>query len=266
MFRLTFNSVFFTFCLPVMASPPLRVAPNPTASPASQWVAGGNACGPAALLTAMRFGNPQWQRASQAIPGRTDREVIFAIIRERGMRPSAHLIGRPRWSPSGVNVLDLCDMGNELARGHFLPQLKHDVFFAVAGESQSELLRRVHRRLEGSLSKGMPPVVNLRRYSLRREGGGAPQWIALQAHFVTITAVPMTLPQGSRSFAVKYMDPWGGVAHTGTVMIPESGLLATSPGKSPCVEANFPRALVGKNEVRAGEPTALAMAAMIGIW
>lgn len=266
MFRLTLNSVFLTLCLPVMASPPLRVAPNPTASPANQLVAAGNACGPAALLTAMRFGSPPWQRAAQAIPGRSDREVIFTIIRERGMRPSAHSNGHPRWTPGGVNVLDLCDIGNEIARGHFLPPLRHDVFFVTAGESQAALLRRVHRRLEGSLVKGMPPVVNLRRYSLRRQRGKAPQWIAVQAHFVTITAVPVTLPNESGSFPVTYIDPWGGVTCAGTVLIPDNGFMATTPGKSPCLEADFPRALVGKNAVPAGEPTAIAMAAIIGCW
>jgi hypothetical protein len=110
-----------------MAATPLREAPNLQATPANQLVVAGNACGPTALLNAFRFASPAWQRASAAIAGSTDKELIYTIIRESGMRPSASIKGRPRWSKNGVNLVDLCDIGNELTRGHFLPLMRQEV-------------------------------------------------------------------------------------------------------------------------------------------
>ncbi len=40
-----------------MAAPPLREAANLTAVPVNQLTVAGNACGPAALLSAFRFGD-----------------------------------------------------------------------------------------------------------------------------------------------------------------------------------------------------------------
>ena len=45
------------------------VAANPEFKPLNQLRVSGNACGPAALLNAFRFGNTDWQRASNAITG-----------------------------------------------------------------------------------------------------------------------------------------------------------------------------------------------------
>jgi hypothetical protein len=100
----------------------MREAANKDAAPVNQLVIAGNACGPAALLSAFRFGDVNWQRAANAIPGETDRQRLRTIILREGMRPSKNLGGRPRWSKSGVNVADLCDMANELTRGHYLPR------------------------------------------------------------------------------------------------------------------------------------------------
>ena len=120
----------------------------------------GNACGPAALLTAFRFGNENWQRAGSSIAGENDRQRLSYVIRNVAMRPSRHLGGRPRWSKSGVNVADLCDIANELTAGQYLPQVRYEVLFLKPKESQEKLLRRVHDRLSESLAKGLPPVIS----------------------------------------------------------------------------------------------------------
>jgi hypothetical protein len=266
MFRLTLPSVLFILILPVAAAPPVRMAPNPSAKPVDQLVASGNACGPAALLNAFRFGSPPWQRVSSSIHGANDRELIYTIIRERGMRPSRHMNGHPRWSRSGVNLVDLCDIGNELARGQFLPPVRNEDLFLKSGESQLAHLRRVHRRLEGSMAKGMPPVVSLRRYVLRRQMNGVPQWEVLQAHFITLGSIPISLPGGARSFPVTYIDPWGGKIHQGRVAIANHAVLADHASKAPCLEADFPNALVGKNFLGARETTCLTVAAVLGCW
>lgn len=249
-----------------MAAPPLREAPYLTAVPANQLVVAGNACGPAALLNAFRFGNPDWRRASDAVGGNNDRERILTIIREIGMRPSKHVPGHARWSRRGVSVADLHDMADEMTLGHYLPQLRDEVFFLSPRETPEELLRRVHHRFETSLARGFPPIVSLRRYSLRGQSGKPPQWVAIDAHFVTLTSVPRKLDKNARSFPVSYIDPWGGKRCQGDIGIPMQPVLADRTGKSPCVEAGFPQASVGKKLVRHGEQTALVASAAIGRW
>jgi hypothetical protein len=251
--RVWISSIFLVLATLLVAT----AAPEP----ANQLVVAGNACGPTALLNALRFGNSDWQRAATAITGETDKQRIYTIIRECGMRPSSHIKGRPRWSRKGVNLADMVDIANELTRSHFLPLISQEVVFLKPGESQEEQLSRVHRLLTTSLRKGLPPVVSLRRYVRR-----PPEWLVLDAHFVTVTAVPKRLEKGARSFPVSYIDPWGGTRCEGSVAITGQAVLADSSAASPCLEAVFPLAVVGKNRVVAGEAHALTVAAVLGRW
>ncbi|MEO8615096.1 MAG: hypothetical protein ABI600_08155 [Luteolibacter sp.] len=257
------NSVLLVLALaiPAKAAPSTREAPNFSATPANQLVVAGNACGPTALLNAFRFGNSDWQRASNNITGATDKERIYTLIRECGMRPSSHLKGHPRWSRKGVNIADLCDMANETARGQMLPLISQEVFFARKGETQEKLLQRVHQRLDVSLSKGLPPILSLRRYVLRGS-----EWIVLDAHFVTLISIPQKLEKGTRTFPITYADPWGGKIASGNIAIPERAVLSNSANTAPCLEAVFPQSSVGKKLVRPGEPTMLTLSAVLGRW
>src|SRR5690606_13331441 len=128
--------------------------------PADQLTVAGNACGPAALLTAFRTGNAHWQRAAAAVPGANDGARLRSMIHTLGRRESSHLPGRARWSKNGISVADLSDMANEMTAGQFLPRLDHEILFLQPRETPEQLLRRTHRRLEASLAKGFPPVVS----------------------------------------------------------------------------------------------------------
>ena len=261
MSRLARSSILLALCLPVFAAPPVLEAPNRAAVPANQLAVAGNACGPAALLNAFRFGNPHWNRASDAIAGENDKQRISQIIRGPGMRPSSHIKGRNRWSRHGVNVADLHDMANDLTRGHYLPEVGHEVLFRTGKETQEKLLARTHRRLAISMEKGLPPVLSVRRHVLRGKA-----WVALEAHFVTVTSVPRKLEKGTRSFEIGYIDPWGGRPARGTIRIPDRPVLADAAKDSPCLEADFPAAGVGKKLVKKGESSVLAAAAALGRW
>ncbi len=261
MFLRRVSEILLATALTVAAAPDLREAPTPAATPANQLVVSGNACGPTALLNAFRFGDASWQRASDALTGETDKQRIYTIIREYGMRPSAHLGGRPRWSRKGVNIADLTDIANEMTRGHFLPQLQQEVLFRDSRETPDKLLRRTHDHLETSLKKGLPPLISLRRY-VKRNGS----WMALEAHFVTVTAVPHKLDKHARSFSIRYIDPWGGKPCQGVVAIPATPVLADNAADSPCLEAVFPQASVGKKSVRKDEANVLIVAALLGRW
>ena len=261
MFLRRLSSLLLVTMLTVAAAPELREASNSSATPANQLVVSGNACGPTALLNAFRFGDASWQRAPDALTGDTARQRIYTIIREFGMRPSAHLGGRPRWSRKGVNIADLTDIANEMTRGHYLPQLQQEVLFRDSRETPEKLLRRTHAHLETSLKKGLPPLISLRRY-VKRDGS----WMALEAHFVTVTSVPRKLDKQARSFAIHYIDPWGGKSCQGTIALPNKPVLADTSAASPCLVAEFPDASVGRKLVRSGEGSSLVPAAIMGRW
>ncbi len=244
----------------------MREAPNASAVPANQLVVAGNACGPTALLNAFRFGSASWQQVSTSIIGKNDRERIFTIIREIGMRPSKHLADHPRWSRRGVGLADLKDMANEMSLKHGLPDLRDEVFFINPRETPDKLLTRVHQRLEKSLAKGFPPIISLRRLALRKPTDGVAQWVIIDSHFVTLIAVPRKLEKNARSFPVRYIDPWGGLHSEGKIGISEKPVLKDPRGHSSCLEAQFPKANVGNKRLRSGETSVLTIAAGIGRW
>jgi len=251
---------------PFSALADVVTAPNASAAPANQLVVSGNACGPTALLNAFRTGGDSWRRAIEGLSGDTDKARIYTIIREYGMRPSRHLPGKSRWSRKGVNIADLCDIANEMTTGKFLPQVSHEVLFRTGKESREQLLKRIHSRLETSLEKGFPPLVSLRRYTLRKQDGKPPEWIVLDAHFVTLIEIPAKLEKGASSFPVTYIDPWGGKRTQGSIALPDQPLLANDTASSPCAVAVFPASSVGKKLIKPGEPNALAVAALLGRW
>ena len=257
----TLLACFAVACAP-SGDPQFRRA-NPAGEPVavSQLAVSGNACGPAALINSIRFADARWQVATRVIDGETDRGQLFTIIRRHGMRPSPHLGGRPRWSRSGVNVIDLADIANEITTATGLPEIHHEILVLHRNETAAQQLARTHRRLETSLARGLPPVLSIRRFALRKNAAGSGEWTAIDAHFVTITEVPRRLPRNAESFAVGYIDPWGAHHRTG-----EIHLAPPSPPATPFPEARFPQANVGKDQIRPGEKTRLIASAVIGHW
>lgn len=239
----------------------MREAPNSGAAPVDQLAISGNACGPAALLASYRTGNESWQRAANSLAGDNDRDRLRQWIRLHGLQPSSTLKGRKRWSASGINVEDLVIAANEMHRPLFLPPLGHDDLFRRPRESPEALLRRTRERFDRSLAKGIPPVLSLRRFVLRKG-----VWTPLQGHFVTVAAVPRKLQRGERAFRFHYLDPWGGKRCEGELSLPQQTLLAPPGQESPCLEAKVPAAVIGKSLVRRGEITTVIPAAVIGRW
>lgn len=250
------------------AEPAMRGAPNPGAVPVDQWVIAGNACGPAALLNALRFGGPSWQRAAAGVLGETDRGKLSTIIRTWGLKPSASLPGRTRWGRDGVNVDDLRDIANDLGRPQLLPKMGSEVLVLRAGETPAKLLARTHARVAGSLRKGLPPVLSIRR--IARVGGKAGAgWEVIQGHYVTVISAPVKLQAGAESFPVSYVDPWGGRRAEGRIAISSQAFLSgdqAEGGVAPCLEAAFPEAEVGRKRVKAGQQTLVVASGVIGIW
>lgn len=249
-------SLLFAACA---ATPAFHEAQNTDAKPFNQLDLAGNACGPAALLNSSRFGSPAWRKLSETPPGLTDRERIRAIARGPAMRESSSLPGRARWSRAGINPSDLRDVANEMARPHSLPPISQQTLFLKPGESQEAHLRRVRALLARSLDRGFPPILSVRRFAMR---GG--KWISVQGHFVTITSVPGHSPRGMSSFPVRYIDPWGGRFHAGTISVSERTVFGKNPAENPNLEAIFPQVTVGKGRLLANEQSILLASALLG--
>ncbi len=253
-------------CLAAACAPngeaPLRTTRAPVdAAPANQLVVSGNACGPAALVNSFRFADERWQAAKLAIDGETDRGRIFTIIRRHGMRPSPHLGDRPRWSRSGVSVIDLADMANEINATTGLPAVRHEVLVTRTGESPARQLARTQRRIHASLANGFPPILSIRRFALRENDRDTREWIAIDSHFVTITHAPRRIPRRSKEFTIRYIDPWGAQRDEGRIHVSDALLTAV-----PFPEARFPEANVGRDRLQSGEETILVASAVIGYW
>jgi hypothetical protein len=234
-------------------TPAFHEAQNTAAKPFNQLDLAGNACGPAALLNSSRFGSPAWRKLSETPPDLTDRERIRAIARGPAMRESSSLPGRARWSRNGINLSDLLDVANEMARDAQLPALTSETLLISPIENKEAHLRRIHGKLARSLAAGVPPIVSLRLY-VKRNG----TWTHLRSHFVTVTSVPGRIEHGAAKFPVGFIDPLGGKFREGHI----------APGSDPGIdffaEANFPSITLGETSIRPGEKTYLAIAGGLG--
>jgi hypothetical protein len=240
-----------------------RQAPAPAAQAINQRALSGNACGPAALLNACRFGSATWSVLPAALEAADDRAQLTSLIRRYGVRPSQHLPNRPRWSRHGINIADLTDLANEFSAdassGRKPPPLRHEILVLREGESPALLLRRCHRLLHDSLQRGFPPVLSIRSHRLGAEG-----WKPLDAHFVTILAVPRKLERGADRFVFRCVDPWGAVRREGSLQIPQSPLLAAAGQPPPCLETILPGLHIAP--ATAPNPVRLTSAAILGRW
>ena len=252
-------SALALLCLDVRADD--RWAPNAVAGPVNQLSVSGNACGPSALLAALKCGDDRWRGIPEKIPGASDRAKLLFIIKAYGLRPSVSLRDRKRWTRHGVNAEDLTAMAAELAAISGLPAPRNESLLLERRESPEKALRRTHKRFRQSIINGFPPVISLRRFVHR--GGN---WLSLDSHFVTIVQVPEKLPRHSRDFTVTYFDPWGGKKRTATLRPPVVPVLSTDGKKTGALEFAAPEADVGKSKVRSGERTALVPSLAIGRW
>jgi len=250
--------LFFLLGCSVLSGQSMRYARHGDAVPANQLMVAGNACGPAALLNAFRCGNESWQRPLARLQGTTDRERILSIIRQYGGRPSKSLKNHQRWSRRGINLNDLTDIANEMTTGLYLPRLGSQVFFSEKNQAPGKLLQKVHQQLGKSLSRGFPPILSVRRFAFRKG-----EWVVIEAHFITLTALPEKLDQNATGFSFEYLDPWGGKRCRGDLMIPSRPLPAGVPSN---LEILIPQTPVGKNLVKPGEPSTILFAAAIGRW
>jgi hypothetical protein len=263
MFRLLASSCLVSCLLSSCAAPP---APLASQAPANQLDLSETACGPAALLNALRFGSADWQRLALSIPGNTDQQRLSSLLRKVELLPSHTIHGQTRGAKRGVNVADLKELANVLTKRTRLPAPQASILFLKSGESLPQLLHRSHALLSRSARDGLPPIISLRRYAWRTQKGGGATWTAIGAHFVTLSSIPQDLSKDATSYPVSYIDPWGGKIHQGRIHIPTQPVLAATADRSPCLEVIFPDAEIGQSWIPPGEVTVITLAAAIGLW
>jgi len=234
--------------------------PNPTFTPVNQLKISGNACGPAALLNAFGFGSQKWQELGTAVPGSTDRSRLTYVIRGYGLKQSQHL-DRLRWTKTrGVNLLDLTDMANEMRGSRWIEKIENEVLLKERRESDSELIRRIHSHLAISMKKGLPPIISLqRRARPSRKDASAIDWRLVHGHFVVLAALPAKLDRKATGFSFRYIDPWGGKIHEGSLRIDPNCTY-------PAAVVSVPNSDVGKRSLKKGESSIVAIVATIGVF
>lgn len=235
-------------------------AANPAAPPVNQLVLSSNACGPAALLYCFSAGNDDWQRAYQAVDGETDRERLAFIIKRYALQPSRHLSNHRRWSQrGGIGSADLVDMANEMCADKFLPGMRSETLIAGASGSHRQLLRQAHRRLSTSLTKGLPPILVLKRNARPASNPSPADWRIVEGHYVVVTDMPARLDRQASAFEIQFMDPHGGRRRSGALSIPD-----TAGPAVPWLEFYSPDTTVGLRSVRSNEQSLVTASAVIG--
>lgn len=236
------------------------VAANPAFPPSNQLRISGNACGPAALLTAFGSGTAPWQELVHAIPAKEDRMRLSYIIRGYGSRPSNHL-DRKRWNRGGgIGLADLTDIANEMKGKRWLPKVRHQVLLQQKSGPQHKLLKLAHARLEDSFRKGLPPIISLQRLAYRKAPGAeAASWQVVHGHFVTVVAMPRKLSRRATSFRIRYADPWGG-------RVAEGIIRTNDQSGYPALLAEVPSSEIGKDRLKPGERSMVVLSAALGVW
>jgi len=245
----------------------LLTVPVPDAKAYDQRPAHVEGCGPTSVLNAFAFGAEEYQAAAKAIKGNQTEQIKY-VIRRYGVHASKHRRGRLRWDfrYPGLNVLDLGDIMKEAGPKAKVKTIRCTSLFTVKAEKHKQLLKRSHTAMAQSMKNGLPPVLSLRRFA--RTGRF---WQFSSGHYVMLHTIPKELPEDATGFKVKYIDPWGGHLHEGTIQIPKHRYSANSAASSnpalrsaPALECAFPNANFGKQLLKANTPNIVILEAAIG--
>ena len=255
--------LFLALLLPLNAQEGWLSTPVRDSPPVNQLRTSGNACGPACLLDAFRSGSKKWQASVTQIEGDSDTQKIIGIIKTYGKKGSHLDPKRARWNTrQGVSAQDLVSMANEMKTGMWMGTVKQALFFPKGRETATDLLHSTHRSLAKALNKGLPPILGIRRVTLRAPAKNtAAIWLTVKRHFVVLTGLPETLPKNATSFRVTYHDPWGGKDCQGVIRITDDQTRTLGT-----LIADFPDSKIGRDLIRRGESTELSLSSAIGLF
>jgi hypothetical protein len=164
-----------------------------------------NACVPASLLNALRFGPKTHQAAFERLPGKTDKDKLLHIIEKYGVLPS-QVEKRDIFNEKGVLADDIPLFLNAILKDFEGEAVDGMYFDRAKDESWPEFLRRVHGKLVHSLSAGFPVVVSVRSFGAVKHDDKF-LWEGLGAHAIVITRVPKKLQSYQQGFAFEFIEP-----------------------------------------------------------
>ena len=178
------------------------------------------ACGPTAMINALRFGTSEMQNVFNTLVGNDDRTRLrFTIDRYFKNKNSVVFPRAKRIGHNGVFAADLLNAFNDLLRENNLEPLKSLELDRQDGESDRDFLERVHENLKRSLRQGVPPIIQLRSFAAMPENEGSIRvvWKATNSHFVVLTRVPTKLREQDMGFTFDAIDSNGGRLVSGYV-------------------------------------------------
>lgn len=191
-------------------------------------------CGPAAMLNAAQFGNPDLQAAYAALLGdRHADRLRFAIDRFFKNKPSVLYPGMPRWIGHGAQPEDCANAFRDFlaeARPEAAARLTGGYLDRRESETPEAFVARVHQAMSRSLRAGVPPLLSLRSFVAARDPkrDGEVAWKPARHHFVVVRAAPAKLREGALGFPFEVIDS-NGAALRGAYLFAEAQLGFTVP-------------------------------------
>jgi hypothetical protein len=168
-----------------------------------------NGCAPATVLNLLRFGGEEFVPVEKALVGSSDAvKMRFLVDRYFRGRPSAVFAGQPRWGAHGVEATDLAAGLRELFEEHGVAPCGATSLERKPDEGEADHLRRLCGLVGDSIAAGVPPILNLRSFHVKRrdENGGEPLWETGVSHYVLVLA--RRGEPSETGVELEILDPW----------------------------------------------------------
>tara|TARA_R110002096_G_scaffold100173_6_gene221987 strand:- start:664 stop:1518 length:855 start_codon:yes stop_codon:yes gene_type:complete len=195
----------------------LEIAKN--AEPVDQTSFSATACGPAAMLNALKFGSESHRTVYQKLTGAGDVAKLRFVIGRYFDQPSLIFEHQKRFTKAGgVAHSDLLAALRDCAEENRLPELQGTEWVRDQGTASVEFVRDTHRKLRFSLIQETLPILGLRSQIARYDSETASwNWRKMSDHFIVVTAVPDELREGAHGFSFDYVEPNGGKLASGFI-------------------------------------------------
>jgi hypothetical protein len=175
------------------------------------------ACGPCALLNALKFGGPAERAAAARIPGSDDfARVRTLIAMYRNKQPASGTPGTVYFcgpdgacTPTALSEI-VCDTLG-------LKPVDCASLERANDERPVDYVRRVYTGLKRSLGDGFPPVLILRMFTAQDEPSkpGGRFWKEVYGHFICIVGLPEKLEPDALGFSFRFADAGDGKVEEG---------------------------------------------------